>query len=69
MKSDRGYRQIQQICIDSNISHRDVMELLQLFRSDEPEDYILEQVEQYPLEARNFVTRLILGNLLDSSPK
>ena len=61
----QGDRQIQQICIDRNISHKHVMELLELFNSDDPEDYILEQVEKYPVEARNFVTRLIIGNLLD----
>ncbi len=51
---------LEQICEDRGIKYQDVLDLLDLYDSEAPEEEILRRIDTYPVEARALVSSLIL---------
>ncbi len=51
---------LEQLCEQKGIKYQDVLDLLDLYDSEAPEEEVLQRIGTYPVEARALVSSLIL---------
>jgi hypothetical protein len=51
---------LNRLCEEKGAKYQDVLDLLDLYNADAPEDEILDRIALYPIPARELVANLIL---------
>lgn len=53
-------KELQELCEEKGVKYQDVLDLLELYDSENDEESILIQIATYPEDARKLVTTLLL---------